>query len=334
MLCLIAAVPAALGTSAHAATTGGTLSIGASTYSVLQNAGSEAITVVRAGGSSGAASVVCKTSDGTAHAGAQYTAVNATLQWADGDASPKHCTIPISAANPFTGGLNFTVALSAASGGALGSPGTTTVTIIGNYGAGSATLSAPTYSVAQNAGMATLTVNRTGGSKGAAMVRYATANVTAVAGTDYSARQDSIHWADGDTAPKTARIMLSNATPFSGSKTFALAIASPENITLGTTTSAIVTIVGSAAPVVGSATLTWLQPTENTDGSPLTNLAGYKIYYGNSASALSNVIQVANPATLEYEISNLAAGTWYFAVKAYTTGSVESALSSMASKTI
>jgi len=84
----------------------------------------------------------------------------------------------------------------------------------------------------------------------------------------------------------------------------------------------------------GTATLTWTAPTTNTDGSALTDLAGYHVYYGTSASALSTVIDIANPATTTYTIASLASGTWYFAVNAYTTSGVESALSNTGSKSI
>ena len=84
----------------------------------------------------------------------------------------------------------------------------------------------------------------------------------------------------------------------------------------------------------GSATLTWTAPTSNSDGSALTNLAGYHIYYGGSAASLSNMINIASPSTLTYLVSNLGTGTWYFAVAAYTNTGLESGMSNVGSKTI
>jgi len=84
----------------------------------------------------------------------------------------------------------------------------------------------------------------------------------------------------------------------------------------------------------GSATLTWTAPTTNTDGSALTDLAGYHIYYGNSPSALSTMIDIASAGTLSYTVSSLASGTWYFAISAYTTSGLQSALSATGSKSI
>ena len=84
----------------------------------------------------------------------------------------------------------------------------------------------------------------------------------------------------------------------------------------------------------GSATLTWTAPTTNTDGSALTDLAGYHIYYGSSPSALSTVVNIANAGATSYTVSGLTSGTWYFAVNAYTTSSQDSSLSNTGSKSI
>jgi hypothetical protein len=84
----------------------------------------------------------------------------------------------------------------------------------------------------------------------------------------------------------------------------------------------------------GSATLTWVAPTENTDGTALTDLAGYRIHYGTSASELTQEIDVAGTASTTYVVSGLAAGTYYFAVTAYSSVGSESAESDMANKTI
>ncbi len=94
-----------------------------------------------------------------------------------------------------------------------------------------------------------------------------------------------------------------------------------------------ITVTGTAA--TGTATVSWVAPTQNSDGSPLTNLAGYNIYYGTDASAMTQTIQVANAAALKYVVTGLATGTtWYFAVTSYTSSGQESARSPTSSKTI
>lgn len=84
----------------------------------------------------------------------------------------------------------------------------------------------------------------------------------------------------------------------------------------------------------GSATLSWAAPTQNTDGSTLTNLSGYRIVYGTSSSKLDKSISITNPGITRYVIENLSPATYYFAVKAVTSAGTESALSNVSSKTI
>jgi len=80
--------------------------------------------------------------------------------------------------------------------------------------------------------------------------------------------------------------------------------------------------------------LTWLAPTENSDGTVLTNLAGYHILYGTNASELTQEIDLSGAATTTYVVSNLAPGTYYFAVTAYSSAGAESTESDLASKAI
>jgi hypothetical protein len=59
-------------------------------------------------------------------------------------------------------------------------------------------------------------------------------------------------------------------------------------------------------------------PTQNTDGSPLTNLAGYRIYYGTDAAALAYSATIDTTDATSYVVSGLDSGTWYF-VTAFTS---------------
>jgi Putative Ig domain len=84
----------------------------------------------------------------------------------------------------------------------------------------------------------------------------------------------------------------------------------------------------------GSATVNWIPPTSNSDGSTLTNLAGYRIHYGTAGNSLTQSVQVANVGLTSYTLTNLTGGAWYFGVSAYTSGGQESALSNVVSKQI
>jgi len=84
----------------------------------------------------------------------------------------------------------------------------------------------------------------------------------------------------------------------------------------------------------GAATVNWNPPTQNTNGSTITNLAGYTIEYGTNKSSLTSSIKVTNPGLTSYVIENLAAGTYYFGVTAYNSAGGSSSVSSIVSKTI
>lgn len=78
----------------------------------------------------------------------------------------------------------------------------------------------------------------------------------------------------------------------------------------------------------GNVTINWNPPTQNTNGSPLTNLAGFKIHYGTASQKYTHTVTVSNPGLVTYVIDNLTPGTYYFAVTAYSSAGAESPLSS------
>jgi len=88
------------------------------------------------------------------------------------------------------------------------------------------------------------------------------------------------------------------------------------------------------ATATGSATLTWNPPTQNTDGSPLTNLAGYKIYWGTSQGNYTNSVTVNDPGLATYVVDQLTPATWFFTVTAVNSAGMESDYSNVASKQV
>lgn len=83
-----------------------------------------------------------------------------------------------------------------------------------------------------------------------------------------------------------------------------------------------------------SATVKWTTPTKNTDGSTLTDLAGFKVLYGSSSTALTQTANVSGATSNSWTSPDLAVGTWYFAAVAVTQSGIESSLSNIASKAI
>lgn len=201
-----------------------------------------------------------------------------------------------------------------------------------------ASLPAFTITVAQAAG---------GGTTASPPVITGTPATTVVAGSPYSFKPTAT-----DPSGKTLSFSIQNKPAWGAFSISTGALTgTPTTAQEGTYSNIIITTTdGSASAALnsfsisvtapstgstgGSATLSWTVPTQNTDGSPLTNLAGYHIYYGTSAASLSNMVAVASPGATSYTLSKLSAATWYFGIKSYTTSGVESVLSNVGSKTI
>jgi len=91
---------------------------------------------------------------------------------------------------------------------------------------------------------------------------------------------------------------------------------------------------GGSSGAPGSVTLSWDPPTQNTNGSALTNLAGYYIRYGKQSDEYTSTIQISNPGVTRYVVDNLSAGTYYFVVTAYSAAGEDSANSTQVSATV
>lgn len=76
----------------------------------------------------------------------------------------------------------------------------------------------------------------------------------------------------------------------------------------------------------GVLSISWQPPTENVDGSPLTDLGGYNIYYGMTPGDYSDQVNVANPGATDFSVT-LASGEYYIAMTALDIDGNESALS-------
>ena len=99
----------------------------------------------------------------------------------------------------------------------------------------------------------------------------------------------------------------------------------------GDTSSDVLPSPGSSS---GTVTLSWTPPTENVDGSYLTDLAGYNIYYGLTEGQYSERINIDNPGIATYVVTNLTPNTYYFVATSYNTAGVESPYSGVAVRVV
>jgi len=84
----------------------------------------------------------------------------------------------------------------------------------------------------------------------------------------------------------------------------------------------------------GTALMSWTSPTDNTDNSTLTDLAGFKIYYGTFPGEYDKTITINNPGLSSYLVENLASSDWFFVMTAFNTSGIESAYSAEVYKEI
>ena len=82
----------------------------------------------------------------------------------------------------------------------------------------------------------------------------------------------------------------------------------------------------------GTFALAWAGPTTNTDGSPLTDLAGYKVHYGTVSGSYANTVDVGTASACS--VNSLSPGTYYISVTAYNKEGAESGYSNEVTKTI
>jgi hypothetical protein len=140
-------------------------------------------------------------------------------------------------------------------------------------------------------------------------------------------------WAQFDTV--TGRLSGTPAESNVGSSANIQISVSDGKVTTALPAFALTVTSAAAAPAsTGAATLSWTAPTENTDGTALTNLAGYRIRYGTKADQLTSEITINNVGTTTYMVTQLTPATYYFAIQAVTSAGAESELSGVASKTI
>jgi hypothetical protein len=156
-----------------------------------------------------------------------------------------------------------------------------------------------------------------------------TPSVSSAGGTLTFSIQNPPSWASFNTATG----QLSGTPAATNVGTYANIIISVNNGS-GTGALAAFTITVSGA-ATGSANLSWVPPTQYTDGTPLTDLAGFHVYYGTSPNAMTHSVDVPNSAATSYVLGSLNVGsTYYFAVTAYDSNHVESSPSTVTNKAI
>ena len=223
-------------------------------YSVNEADGTATITVTLSHAVDADVTVDYATADGTALVGSDYTDTHGTLTFigntnnggpGTGQTS-KTIQIPILQDPDPEDPEALTLTLSNPAPGAsalLGAPATGTVTIADDDPVGQLDFKSLHYDVNETNGVATVTVERTGGAGGPASVDYATSDGSATAGSDYVATSGTLNWAAGDSADKTFTVPVKWDGRAEGTESISLALTNPGGgADLGANTASVIRI--------------------------------------------------------------------------------------------
>ena len=219
-------------------------------YQINEILGKARLTVTRAGSPDGAISIDYTTTDGTAQAGDDYTTATGTIAWNNGDMQPQSFEVFINADDLEEEDETLTVILSNPTGGAtVGTNAQATVTITDTplTGAGLLQFSATDYAVIEGENpIATLSVERLGGTTGQVSIDYQTHDSTADAGSDYTHRQGTLKWAGGEGQTKTLTVPIIADDVPEAEETLTVELFNPStNVELGPNQTATLKIIDS-----------------------------------------------------------------------------------------
>jgi hypothetical protein len=115
-------------------------------------------------------------------------------------------------------------------------------------------------------------------------------------------------------------------------------VGSTSNITIAVTDGSSLASIGPFSITVtavasGAATLSWTTPLQNSDGTPLTDLVGYRIYFGTQSDDYTNSADV-DLGLSTFVVDQLTPSSWYFAIAAVNAQGLQSRLSNEVSSSI
>ena len=233
-----------------------TLAFARATYSVRETATDVAIPVQLTGINRTPVTVRWTASSGTALAGSDFgirgsaSPLTGVLTFPPGGSptTVRRATfrLPILTDMRIEGNESVSLALTNAVGAPLvAGRDTATLTILDDDRGGAIQFSAATYTVAENAGMATITVTRGGSTGGGATVEYTASDGSATVGQDYTATSGTLTFGAGETVKRFTVPIIGDADA-EGVETVILTLSNPgpnTTTTLGARASAVLRIV-------------------------------------------------------------------------------------------
>lgn len=221
-----------------------TVAFSTANYVVNENAvsGNATVTVLRSGGTNLTLTVdIATVAGGTATAGTDYNATNATLTFAPGE-DLKLFNVRVFNDAVLEGNESILLALANASAGVtLGLANAELTLVDDELPNGQFLFATNNFVVDESAGLVNVNIIRTNGSVGIVSVRLITSNLTASAGSDYTPTNILVTFADGETNKNVPLIIINNAVA-EPDETFLLTLSQPTGGATLLQTNAIVTI--------------------------------------------------------------------------------------------
>jgi hypothetical protein len=241
---------AAFGTNLTATVTilnddlGGVINFTRAGISANENSTNFVVNVSRKGGKASSVTVDYFTTGGTATSDVDYTATEGTLIFGAGETN-KTILVPIINDTLPEGLENFTLTLTNVTGGAtLGATNVATLTIVDDES--SISLSTPVITVSEAGTNVSLTLTRSGATNTAVSVSFATTDITATNGVDYTGTNGVFTFPAGGITSKTFRIPIKDNTVVDNSRTFNFTLSNPTGgVQLGSITNTTVTITNN-----------------------------------------------------------------------------------------
>jgi len=286
----------------------GTITFASSNFTVNEAAGTATITLVRTNGSFGTVQisygtyVANDTNYPNATPGSDYNTVSGSKTFGNGQTSVTF-TVPIINDSIAEDDEVIGLRIFNPTGGATAAGTNALLTIIDNDSpSGRLNFVSTTYATNENAGAATITLKRSGGSQGTVKVWYKTINGTASSGTDYSGVTNVLTWNAGDTANKSFTVPLLDNLLVDGNRTVNLQLSSP---TINNVTN--YALFGPTGPTTLNSVLTILD--DDAYGSLAFSAPTYSVNEngGPAVVTIRRASGVAQSATLNFSTVDFTA---------------------------
>ncbi len=254
-----------------------TVRFSAPSYTVNENGTAATITILREGDVTAAGSVQFATSNGTANAPADYTAVTQTVNFAVGETT-KTVSVPVVSDAVSEPNETVGLTLSAPVGASLTAPSTAVLTIVDTTPASLAINDVTVTEGNTGTTNATFTVTLTPATATNVTVNYATANGTATAPSDYTAINGTLTFFPGDVT-KTITVKVNGDTAFEPNETFFVNLTASNNADLG--------------DAQGQSTI------NNDEGPPQLSINNVTVTEGNTGTSNATFTVTLSPASAQ-----------------------------------